>query len=375
MTLKMVADEEGHEYFAASASSRWLSCTASALIDTTGLKKEQSASGSRGTMLHGLAEKALNTGKDPAGPKLSPPDVESVMEYVNLVREREGTKFIEVKTTFVDGCGGTSDSVVIEDGVLEVIDYKSGIGYVDPVENTQLIIYALGVVQKFGTVFDFDKVKLTIVQPAIENVNSWVISLKDLERWGREISETVERIKAGDVEYVPTESNCRWCPGRSICPALEGKAQEVAKADFKNVNDLTWEEKLALVPLVEAWCKGVTQQTSAMLLGGEKIDGWKVVEGRRGNRAWRDETKTISFLRKTWRLTAKQIMKPGVLLSPSAIEQLTKKDDLRPKADMAKLIAPGAKGNPTAVPDSDARKELKSADMAKRDFENLPEDE
>lgn len=345
-----------------------MSCTASATIDVSGLRREAKPAADKGTMLHGLAERALTTGVDPSGPKLSPPDVESVMEYVNLVRARKGTKFFEVKTKFVDECGGTSDAVVIEDGEIEIIDYKSGVGYVGPAENTQLIIYALGVVKKFSTVFDFDRVKLTIVQPAIENIASWELSLKTLESWGCEISETIGNIKDGDVEYVPTEDNCRWCPARSICPALARKVQDVAKADFSDTDELTWEEKLELIPLLTAWCKGVAGATNAMLLAGDVIPGWKVVQGRKGNRAWKNEGRVVKFLREKWKLTAKQIYKPQQLLTPSAIETLVKKDPKRLKAALGRLIVEGADGAPTVVPESDSRKAMDSAALARRDF-------
>lgn len=365
--------------FYPSAASRWLTCTASPTVDVSDLKEPPRTYADRGEKLHEIAEVSLRdpTWKPSAIPNgVTEEDLASVKEYVDFVRARPGFKVYEVKAEFTPDCRGRIDTVIFDPPWLEIIDYKAGYIFVDPEENEQLIIYALAVAKKFRAIFDFTKVKLTIAQPAAGNFNSWNLSMGSLDAWGKKIEEIIEEIKGGeDLEFKPSEDRCRWCPAKPICPALQKHVDQVAADDFRGANDLSWKEKLDLVPLLKEWCKGVEAQTRSMLLSGDTIEGWKVVRGRRGNRAWKNEKRAVKFLTKKWNLGLDKIFKPGTLLTPSAIEKLVKGDEERPKKALARYIEPGAEGSPTIVPESNPRKELTQAELAKDDFANLPNDD
>ena len=60
---------------------------------------------------------------------------------------------------------GTGDLVIVADGVIEVIDFKSGRGVrVDAHRNSQLMLYALGALLEFDPLYDIHHVRMTIVQ-------------------------------------------------------------------------------------------------------------------------------------------------------------------------------------------------------------------
>ena len=391
----MAKKETTHRFFAPSAASRWMNCTASAVVDVSKLKEFRRPSADRGTQLHAESEKCLNEGGS-ADSSLSPPDQKSVNAYVEFVRARKGFKLYESRSDLIPGlCGGTSDCVIVEPEphVLEIIDYKSGSMFVDPVENLQLAIYWLGAYKKLKHLADFRKAKLTIAQPAVDNFNSWEASVRDLERMGDDVENTIGHIMDGDVEFVPSEDNCRWCPAKAICPAQHEMAQNAARDDFRehpdpelaalagtDVEDMDWGERLLLVPLLRVWCKAVESRTRVMLLQGEDVPGFKAVEGRKGNRSWSDEKDAVELLIE-FGASQDQIYSDPAMISPAQAEALLKeldedRDTLKErKEDLGTCWEAGAVGPPTVVPESDSRKALNSSDMARRDFGFDGEDE
>lgn len=61
---------------------------------------------------------------------------------------------------------GTSDAILISDGIMHVIDYKHGLGIlVSAEDNPQMKCYALGALELFDDIYDIDTVSMTIYQP------------------------------------------------------------------------------------------------------------------------------------------------------------------------------------------------------------------
>ena len=385
----MAEKETTHRFFAPSAAPRWMSCTASAVVNRDGVKETKRASADRGTQLHIESEKCLREGGS-ADSSLSPPDQKSVNAYVEFVRARKGFKLYEFKSDLLPGlCGGTSDCVIIEPEphVLEIIDYKSGSMFVDPVENFQLAIYWLGTYEKLKHLADIRKVKLTIAQPALDNYNSWEASVRDLDRMKEEVESAINRIMEGDVEFAPSEDGCRWCPAKSVCPALHGMVQDAARDDFRkhpdselaalagtDIEDMDWGERLLLVPFLRQWCKAVESETRNLLLQGEDVSGFKVVEGRKGNRSWMNRRRAIKLLM-SYGANESQVYTDPTMISPAQAEALLKefeendRDVVKErKEELNECWVTGKVGPPTVVPESDSRKALDSGDMARRDF-------
>ena len=87
---------------------------------------------------------------------------------------------------------GTGDLVIVADGVIEVIDFKSGRGVrVDANRNSQLMLYALGALLEFDSLYDIHHVRMTIVQPRLNNLSSYELEADELLRW----ADTIEEIK------------------------------------------------------------------------------------------------------------------------------------------------------------------------------------
>jgi hypothetical protein len=69
--------------------------------------------------------------------------------------------FIEQKLDFshwVENGFGTGDCVILADKVLQIIDYKHGLGVlVEAENNSQMMCYALGALEAFGDLYDIDQ--------------------------------------------------------------------------------------------------------------------------------------------------------------------------------------------------------------------------
>lgn len=362
-----------------------MTCTASAIVDTSGLRERAKPAADHGAMLHGVAERCLREGTEPvAGDKVSPADAASVRAYVDHVREKPGSKLYEVKADLIPGLlGGTADCVRVDPPILEVIDYKSGSIFVDPVGNWQLTIYAAAVARKLAAVVDPDEVVLTIVQPALDSFNSWTLSRKALERRARQVEATVERVVSGEVEFAPSEEACRFCSARPICPAHHEMTRRAARDDFaglgapevpEEASVPSWGERLRLVPYLREWCKAVEAEARARLLEGEEVDGFKTVEGRRGNRTWGDP-KAARRLLESWGLDETELYTEPVMISPAQAEKAVKArtpdrgEFAARKKELDGTIQEGAPGAPTVVPEEDSRPALDRGGMARRDFE------
>jgi hypothetical protein len=377
-------EESAHAIFAPSSAGRWWKggCSASTVVDVSALREPAKPAADHGTMLHAVAEKMLRE-NGPAPDALTPPDRRSVQAYVDYVRGRTGRKLYEFTSELVPGlCGGTADTLILEDDLLEVVDYKSGSRFVDPRENPQEIIYAAGAIKKLRALgYAFKRVKLTIVQPALESLLSWETTVEDLEDRALEAVGVVETVLDGRVEFNATDDNCKFCRAVSICPEYDKFRSAAARDDFREfgVPELeaqpSWGDRLRLIPFLEKWIKAVKDQTKDMALTGDPPDGFKVVEGRKGNRSWTEKgkRKAVDFLTALG-LKETDLFGEAPMVSPAQAEELLKdavpdkKDRAEKKEVLGGFWEEGKPGAPTLVPEDDSRVAIDKTELARRDF-------
>lgn len=180
-----------HAFLSASASHRWLECPPSAKLCS---EQEDRASpyAQQGTDCHELCaylvEKEL--GKDVTDPTENLTYYDQEMQdcaesYCSFVMEQieEAKKhcpdpqvLIEQRLDFsrwVENGFGTGDCVIVADDVLQIIDYKHGLGVLVSAEkNPQMMCYALGALELFDGIYDINSIQMTIFQPRRENVST-----------------------------------------------------------------------------------------------------------------------------------------------------------------------------------------------------------
>lgn len=388
---------QAHSKYGASSASRWLNCPGSVKLSETVPPQPSSVYAQEGTAAHKLGELCLlnnNNPNDYADQEITLDDgskyfvnedmVEAVTVYVDYVRSRAklGKLFIETRfsLSFVhDEMFGTNDACVFSDmlGMLEVIDYKHGAGIaVSPEENTQLAYYGLGAAD-VQNLHPNSQIKLTIVQPraAGEPIKSWVTTVGYLDKFAKTLKKGVKACEAKEPKLKEGEW-CRFCPAQAVCPQLEKKSLEVAKAEFKDeeiilpepysLKPVDIKKVLDFAPVISSWLKAVESYALNELERGQSIDGYKLVK-KRAIRKWReDQNKTVEELKlalleepydneplDTWFTEPK-------LKSPAQLEKLVGKELV------ASLCETPNNGN-TMVPVSDRRPAVESS--ARSDFD------
>ena len=309
---------------------------------------------------------------------------------------------------------GTSDVIGIKacGTVLVVVDLKTGQGVkvdaFDPIDedavrpheydpetcipNTQMVMYGDGSLEKYKSKYpNIKKVVLVISQPRINWLDSCELTIEDLERRIADISTAagVAMIDEGET-LVPGEKQCKFCRAKGTCPALRGvvfeklggnKAKASSASTFAEIDEEKTlakkasaiigqpgdEEALSqamrAIPLIESWIKGVQEAVAARLFNAQPVPQFKLVIGKKGNRAWRDEEAARAAIIGRGKLKAAdaEIKK---LITPTQAAALFKKqfkDQPEKWADIETEHVTQSDGKPSVAPASDPRDEYRIA--------------
>lgn len=386
--------EKAHATLSPSSADRWSTCFASVQLEE-GYPDSSSDYADEGTAAHSVAEMALSEGKDAAAyvgrrvavsksktVEVTRDMATEVQKFVDYVREvSQGQELmLEQKldiSAWVPECFGTSDVVILrDDGELHITDLKFGRGVrVDAEGNKQLMLYALGALDQFGLVGDFERVRMTIHQPRLNHVSEFAMSVEDLRAEGAKLKEAAERayIYVGSTtpptssDYAPSEKACRFCKARGACPAATAEVARIVSGRSEATADdfdVVVPDAAVLVPQlsylmskvdqVEAWCKGVRAELERRLFAGIVVDGWKLVAGKAGARKWSDELAAEEAM-KAMRLKSDEMYDKSVI-SPTNAEKLLKEQPRR-WAKLQTLITKSG-GSPSVAPADDRRPAL-----------------
>ena len=95
--------------------------------------------------------------------------------------------FIEQTVRFeeyVPGGFGTSDAIILSDGVMDVIDLKYGKGVPVSAEgNPQMRIYGLGCYLALSWAYRIDTIRMTIFQPRLDSISTASMTTDELLTW------------------------------------------------------------------------------------------------------------------------------------------------------------------------------------------------
>ena len=241
-----------------------------------------------------------------------------------------GDRFVEVKVdisslTPIPNQSGTADLIIVQPGILDIIDWKYGKGIqVFASHNTQLLCYAWGAFDRFDLIYEFQSIRLHIAQPRLWHYDMWEISREQLAEfavWARRQWAAAWR---QDASRYPGPKQCQWCRVRLPCPARQAALErlsddtfgpidiEVTPAEQARLTDPTLTftapaelstERLAWIyqyrRSLEVWMREIGEELIRRGVAGEDLGGlWKVVTGRQGNRAWVDDEMAVTALRR-----------------------------------------------------------------------------
>ncbi len=367
-----------HAKLSASAAHRWMVCPGSVRLGK-GLPDNTSEAAAAGTVAHDLAAWALATHdgallndeigriayQDGYDITIDAEMVDAVRLYVDTLaadKQPGDVDWVEVDLTpalqrIDESTGGTADHVLFRPAAkhLFVTDFKYGAGVlVNPEGNKQLRMYALGaLLDAEGRGALVATVTVRIVQPRVEHpegrVRQETFHAADLLEFAADVEQSAAATRDVNAPLVPGEDQCRWCPAKRMCPALEAKHHALVADEFK---DLTSYDPVALasaldsVPLVEARIKALREFAYAEAERGNPPPGYKLV-AKRGVRKWVNDEAL-----RTWaEARAIDPFEEPKLKSPAQIEKELNKDQKKELGEMTVTVSSGH----TLVPASDKR--------------------
>ena len=375
-----------HALLSASSSHRWLNCNPSARLEQEFADQETEAA-AEGTAAHALAEhklrKALKMRTKKPISKYDSDEMDAYTDgYVEFVLEQmaEAKKdckdpliLVEQKldfSCFVPDGFGTGDCIIIADKTLHIIDLKYGQGILVEAEgNPQMMLYALGALRLFDSLYDIETVSMTIYQPRRENVSTWSILVEALMEWTENtLKPKAELAFKGEGEFQPG-SWCTFCKAAVKCRARAEAKLQLAQYEFAMPPLLTDEEiEDILVRLddLTKWANEIQAYAqSAAINHGKSWRGFKLVE-RRTNRKYTDEEAVAQAAKNAG---YHDIYKHS-LITITEMERLMGKKTF---AEVLGALVVKPQGKPTLVPASDKRPAITSSG-AKQDFTELTEE-
>jgi Protein of unknown function (DUF2800) len=363
-----------------------------------------------GTDAHGHTTSWIRTG---APPVIADPAMQDAVEcavqahqdamHGHMLQGAQVQVYLDRKVpvgiiTGEEGARGTLDLARVAtyvDGrvVLEVVDWKFGIGVPVPVENNgQLQLYALAFILEHH-LWLFTDVSLIIHQPRIDRrPQLWQTTVDALHAFGAAATQHAAKALAlrnsaeALVNLVPGDKQCRFCRAVGSCKARADQATQVALAQIPHLEgpgsvgvlmegkrlamsreELAqhYAEQLPKLDLLMAWCKAIDEGAYELAVTqGVPIPGYKVVDGRAGNRRFTDPDMVYELVKRMG-YTDTQLKTEPVLLTPPAMEKalppkvhaklwaLLKGDDKAAPPQAGFIVQ--SKAAPALVPVSDPR--------------------
>lgn len=368
-----------HAYLSASASHRWLACPPSAKL-CANILDQASEYAQQGTDCHELCaylvEKALGRGVIDPTENLTYYDAEMqncaeeyrnyILEQIEAVKEfcKDPQVMIEQRLDFsrwVENGFGTGDCVIVADEILQIIDYKHGLGILvsagdnEHGGNSQMMCYALGALEVFGDIYDINQIKMTIFQPRRDNISTYTISKENLLKWADEVlALTAQLAYVGKGEFNAGD-HCTFCKVKATCRKRAEYNLELAKYDFAMPATLDDTEIAAILEKVDemiSWGNDIKDYALQQAQSGVHFEGWKIVEGR-SNRKYTDEN-----------AVADTVKDAGFNPYEKKLLGITAMSTLLGKKKFEKLLGGliyKPPGKPTLVPESDKRPAMNTA--------------
>lgn len=399
------ADDAEHARFSPSSSERWMTCPGSIAL-TRDIPNTTSEYAAEGTAAHTLASRALTYEKPAAffhGEQIEADGrvfivddemasaVQLYLDEVNARVDRGDTLMVEQQVEFSEAIGvpkqfGTADAIVLAatGKRVTVVDLKYGMGvkvYVE--ENKQLMSYAVGVLETYDAIMsDVEEVDLVVVQPRLDHIDSWTVSVERLRAHAKEMhlaaQAALEGIRTLDLTgaipaelFKPSEDACFFCPAKPTCEHLRRHVSALVFDDFDTLDEpevidikgappVPAGDKLGqlygYLELIEDWCRGVRAEVERMVFAGMDVIGpdgqrMKLVEGKRGNRKWKDEQEAERRL--AGLVPPDRLYKPRQLISVSDVDKMFNKKATRAQWETLQDMITQSKGKAKVTLGSD----------------------
>ena len=375
-----------HAILSASSSHRWMNCTPSARLEREFADRETEAA-AEGTAAHALCEHKLRRALKMRSRKpVSKYDCDEMDAYTDGYVEFVLEQLAQAKLECVDplvlieqrldfSCWvpegfGTGDCLIVADKLLHIIDFKYGQGVLVEAEgNPQLMLYALGALRLFDSLYDISEVSMSIYQPRRENVSTWTISVDELNAWAENILKPkAELAHKGEGDYLPGPW-CQFCKAAVKCRARAEEKLQLARFEFAPpplLSDEEIEEILTKLDDLTKWASEIQAYAQDAAINHGKVwQGFKLV-ATRTNRRYTDEEAVIQAAKDAGYT---DIFKKSLIPITEMEKLMSKKEFNR----ILGALVEKPQGRPTLVPVTDKRPALTKTG-AGDDFTEFKED-
>lgn len=276
---------ELHALLSASSSKQWLNCPPSARLQEQ-FPNESSSYAEEGTFAHSVCEykvkKYLHERVSrPQSDEWYTEEIDQITdvyaEFVITIIEqmkRNGCEPLVLVEERVDYSHiapsgfGTADMLIIGKdengkGLLHICDFKTGQGvFVDANHNSQMMLYALGGLAAYGYIYEIETVRMSIIQPRLDNISTFEASREELEAWGESIKETAKMAYEGKGKQKAGEW-CRFCRAKPMCKACKEEALAMCREEFLDLDAGAFSEDVqgAAVQAADARASPDTEET------------------------------------------------------------------------------------------------------------------
>lgn len=249
---------EVHALLSASSSKQWLNCPPSARLQEN-FPNESSVYAEEGTFAHSICEykvkKYLHERvRRPQSEEFYTEELEQSTDayyefVVSVIEEmkRNGCEPLVLVEERVDYSHiapsgfGTADMLILGHdaegrGILHICDYKNGKGvFVDAHHNSQMMLYAIGALHAYGYIYPVEIVRMSIIQPRLDNISTYECSREELEAWGESIKPAAKMAYEGKGEQKAGDW-CRFCRAKPVCRACKEEALALCREEFMDLD-------------------------------------------------------------------------------------------------------------------------------------------
>lgn len=430
--------EAAHSIFSPSGSHMWLPCLGS-LIPNVLSNDDAGWEAAEGTVAHDLADEWFKTGIRPdhrVGEiviengheiEITEEMLAYILDYLDWCEDvgYEGlTHYSEERVDLsllmpIPEQGGTADHFACGPRIMVLTDLKYGKGVpvfcaedmADPRTviinndgsfylngNSQVLMYAAGVLLRYDHLYHFEKIVIRICQPRLGYYGVWETTRAELLRFMQFVMDRAPLALLPDAPRTPGPEQCQFCRVRATCAARPLHLEELVNDTFHDLTAATRDYSVAemgeavemisdaltvdvlpvimrpqdiplhalekILPyrrIIENWFEAINNYlTDAALVDEAELHVYKVVEGRT-NRQFIDETEAANYLMGLG-LTKDDVYKTTVISPAQAEEALHKRLEMKKAAAKAAIKdrtfqPPGPK---TLALKTDSRLELPS---------------
>lgn len=328
--------------------------------------------------------------------------VQMAIDYVFDIMDRHpDAKMYVEQRVFPPGvtseASGTSDVIIVVPSLrtVYVIDFKHGQGVAkDAEENKQMLQYGAGAIFGDNPLCDPNQtshVVLVIIQPRAFHkdgpIREWDTIPYRIWEYIGELEQAITKNEQPDAPLRPddngkTTDHCRFCDAKTVCPAREQQALNVAALTFKQIEHVTaltlpvptlmQTERLAqirfMAPILRKWLDDCEAHCYELARAGHYIKGAKLVETQARRKYYGSEEEVAAKLAALAQLPVEKVMRKSIIPIGEAEDLIVdayqrrvttraarKKAAMQARNDFAFLTLKQSSGNLVLVDESDER--------------------